>query len=482
MKWLFLLNDAPFLAEFFGKVSEHLIKNGDECVVVWNSKISEFNKKRFFPEKARFLSRIDWCLENFNSEIHEFGGLSWKDIFPIFDRFNSSKLEYDEAVKTVKSYCQFFEFIFLNEKPEIIIGEIPSDLYHEAALQFGKKYGAPYLGLEDSKFENRIDIYDERFLCKRCEKDFFDTTAGLPDEKTRGRMNDFISNFTGHVISLGSDNQLKIKISQLNIVRHYIQSFKKVFPSFLEYILNRNVYKKFDYESETILKNSLLAPIKMEERQLKILFHKKYFSKMEESENFFFYPLHYQPESSTSVYATYYCDQLNTIKNIAFCLPFPYKLYVKEHPASIGLRPRDFYKTLRRIPNVVLLSPRENVNDLIKKSSGVIALTGTIGMEAALLGKPSYIFGKVFYNYHPLCRKVSGFDDLKNKIEHDIKQPQDTTNLGDVNIKYIYSYFKNTIEGSIAKVSLNEDTNNYAQICEDIANTKKRIIEEKICP
>ncbi len=206
----------------------------------------------------------------------------------------------------------------------------------------------------------------------------------------------------------------------------------------------------------------------MEKRKFKILSHRRFFEKYEKDEKFFLFPLHFQSEASTSVYATYYCDQINAINNIAFSLPFPYKLYVKEHPAAVGTRQKDYYKKLKEIPNVVLISPYENVENIIKDSFGVITLTSTVGLESALAGKPVYILGSVFYSYHPLCKTPKNFEELKAQLEKDVVEKSEAQNLEGINASFIISYFRNTIEGSIAVSSFGQDTNNYSSIYKEI--------------
>ena len=65
MKWCILINNAPNLSEFFGKLSDEIIKRGDDCLVVFGGKIAEYEKKKFFPNKAKFISAVDWCAGNY---------------------------------------------------------------------------------------------------------------------------------------------------------------------------------------------------------------------------------------------------------------------------------------------------------------------------------------------------------------------------------------------------------------------------------
>lgn len=482
MKWLFLLNDVPFLAEFFGKFQEELLARGDECITVFNSKISEFRRKKFLPKGGKIVSRVDWCVENYKDSPNNFSGLSWKEVFPLFDRFKSRRLSFQDAKTIVGSTFQVFEEIFEKEKPDVVISEIPPDIFHEVAYLFSKKYGVPYLGIEDSKFENRIDAYDVRFYCKRCEYEFNSLQSNEINQQEKAFIDTFVKNLTEHKISLGSDSFSKIKISQWEIVKHYLSNAGEFIKVFFSYAKKRSQYRVFDYESETIIKKSLQAPFHREKRQFNMSWHKKIFDLPKLNDLFFFYPLPFQPESSTMVYATYYVDQLETLRNICFSLPFPYKLYIKEHPGSIGLRSLDFYQTIKNIPNAVLLSPDENVDALIQHAAGVVTLTGTVGLEAALIGKKSYILGEPYYSYHPFCIKVNGFYDLKEKIERQLKEKEaDNSNLKNINYRFIYSYFKNTIQGRIAWVSIGQDTNDYPAMVEDFKKIILKVKEKKIC-
>ena len=57
--------------------------------------------------------------------------------------------------------------------------------------------------------------------------------------------------------------------------------------------------------------------------------------------------MHFQPESSTSVNAMFYANQVETIQNLAFSLPLGTELYVKDHPNGIGfLSEQDYDRTI----------------------------------------------------------------------------------------------------------------------------------------
>lgn len=476
MKILFLVNDAPFLIEFLGKIAFEAEKKGDEVLVVFNSKISEYKKKSFFPKNVKFISRIDWCIENYklDKKTENYNELSWRELFPIFDRYKVLDFSFEKSFLMLSSTFKFFEFIFNAEKPDVVISEPPADFFHLIAMIFCQKKNVPYLGFGSSRFENRIDVYDKESTYSEYEKTFNKINYNDLSLEEKKFTEDFFDKFISHKQLPSYMKYIKTGFNQTEILKHYIKRVGKSLSWISWYSKNRKSFKEFDYESETIFKNSLMSPFKMEKKQFKIFSQKNIFQKYEKDKNFFLFPLHFQSEASTSVYATYYCNQENTINNIAFALPFPYKLYIKEHPAAVGVKPKSFYQNLKKLPNVVLISEKENVENIIKDSSGVITLTSTVGLEAALVGKPVYVLGDAFYSYHPFCRIPQNFKELKKQIEKDLaKKPPDKKDLKEVNGRFIASYFRNTIEGSIAASSVGEDKNNYEKIYKSLKNIIK---------
>lgn len=470
MKWLFLVNDNSYLMGFLGKLAGQVIKEGDDCLVVINSKIVEYQKKNLFPEGAKFVSKVDWLADNYQEDRKEYGDLSWREIF----LYKILDVNYDYYLKLASQLYQFFDFIFSKERPDLVISEPPAGLFHQVVYYFCRKNNIPYLGLGSSKFSDRIDIYDEDFTSSKYEKTFTILKQNGFEAGEEKFAKDFTENFVTHKSLPSYMGLAKINTSQTDIIRHLFKRTGEAGPSLLKYLKGRKQFKDFDYESEAILKSAPRAAWKTEKRKFRIFFQKNIFKKLNNDKDFFLFPLHFQPEASTSVYATYYCDQLNTIKNISLTLPLPCKLYLKEHPVAVGTRPKSFYEKLKEIPNVVLISPDESAEKLIRNSLGVITLTSTMGMEAALLGKPVYVLGSVFYSYHPLCRIVRSFEDLKEKIKRDLADKPNIGDLEDINNRFIVSYYRNTTKGDILSVGEKNDENDYSVIFKDLKKAAQR--------
>jgi len=108
---------------------------------------------------------------------------------------------------------------------------------------------------------------------------------------------------------------------------------------------------------------------------------------------FIYYPLHVDPEASTMVLSPWHTDQIGVIEALAKSAPAGMTVVVKEHFPMLGRRPKGFYKTISRIPRVVLLGPEHTGLSLIQKAKLTAVITGTAAWEAILLGKPALIIG-----------------------------------------------------------------------------------------
>ena len=90
MKWCFLINNIDLMIEFFGKLSHQIQEGGDECLLIFNSKISEYRKRKFFPSDSfsgiKTISKIDWLIKNYKEDKTDFNDISWKEFFPTFER------------------------------------------------------------------------------------------------------------------------------------------------------------------------------------------------------------------------------------------------------------------------------------------------------------------------------------------------------------------------------------------------------------
>lgn len=164
-------------------------------------------------------------------------------------------------------------------------------------------------------------------------------------------------------------------------------------------------------------------------------------------EPFFYYPLHLEPESSTLILAPFNVDQLAWIEILAKALPAGHRLYVKEHPSAVGRRDRGFYKRIRKLAPVRLISPWVSSHELIQNADVTVTMTGTAGWEAILYGRPVVVLGHVFYRWAGLAKTIENLDDLpsvlRNAIGESAPEPHRVA-------AFVEAIFRGSHEGTIA--------------------------------
>jgi hypothetical protein len=164
-------------------------------------------------------------------------------------------------------------------------------------------------------------------------------------------------------------------------------------------------------------------------------------------EQFLLYPLHFHPESSTSILAGAYLDESEVIRNIAFSLPEGMRLYVKDHISAWALPSLDFYRRIRRLPNVRLLAPEEPTKQLIKSAAAVITLTSTVGYEALLLKKRVFLYGRVFYEFHRGVTRIENPARLRELLVETLSREMDWDDA--YNHDFVCAYYQATLPGTL---------------------------------
>lgn len=171
-------------------------------------------------------------------------------------------------------------------------------------------------------------------------------------------------------------------------------------PRLFKQIFNRIRFRKSKYEFEVrrleqdFFKLSLWELRQVLFYHLRLLGLKLWGIQKPPQAEYFFWGLHSRPEDSTSVLG-FGRDEIKMIKRTASLIPKGVKLLVKEHPIMFGTRSPGFYRSLRELPNLVLVDPFSNTRDFILDShcAGVVGISGTMLLESELLGKPAFALG-----------------------------------------------------------------------------------------
>lgn len=148
--------------------------------------------------------------------------------------------------------------------------------------------------------------------------------------------------------------------------------------------------------------NSLFLP--------KILIHEPPLSR------YVFFPLHMLPESVIDVWEPFFQDQLGLVKQISLALPADTLMVVKLHFSDPDNYSPRALKKLAALHNVRIVFPNTKGFDFVSHAALVTGINGTALLEAALLGKPTIIFGDSPYIEFPLAERAESFKSLHSQI------------------------------------------------------------------
>ena len=203
----------------------------------------------------------------------------------------------------------------------------------------------------------------------------------------------------------------------------------------------------------------------------------KYYSKNTSQPDFkkpyIYFPLHFQPECSTSPLGGDFVDQGLVCEMLSWAAGKEIMIYVKEHPRGSKvdfIRNIAFYKRILSCKNTLLLDRNTNSYQLIDNSFAVATVTGSAGWESFLRKKPVLMFGSRFYENAPGVFKIVSNDDL-SKALNKIKSKNMILERSEV-IKYLKALESHVFEGfladcdkSVATVSRSVSDRN---VCEQI--------------
>lgn len=103
---------------------------------------------------------------------------------------------------------------------------------------------------------------------------------------------------------------------------------------------------------------------------------------------FVLFPLTMEPESTLMAESPMCDNQLGYLDWLAKAVPAGWRVVVKEHPGFTAPRAKGFWERVASYPNVIVASPLESGEDLMERATCVGVIRSTLGMQAAIAGKP----------------------------------------------------------------------------------------------
>ncbi|MDO8493081.1 MAG: hypothetical protein Q7S19_00850 [bacterium] len=333
---------------------------------------------------------------------------------PEYDISPTPPFTHEELLRILQVKFREIKKFLEREKPDFVVGVNIGSLGNFVFYNVAKKMGIKTYALESGRIRNLIAFTDDDKILSGVEiifKKIKEEGYQSPFKKT---AEDFLSEFRAHPAppEYAKEEEPASRKSQiLALPKKLFTGLKFTTKSIFDYY--NNPYRT-DLTVENpiqVLKDKIVRRLRMRRNM------NKFYDKVDFGEDFAFFPLHFEPEIATLLYAPFYANQLNLISQIAKSLPIGFKLYVKEHPAMLEYRPTEYYKEMKKIPNVKLVPTSTSSFDLMKHGKLMTVITGTVGLEATFLRKPVITFGEVFFNKLSMIKRCGAIENLPALIK-----------------------------------------------------------------
>ena len=341
-----------------------------------------------------------------------------------FNKWNKYyKFSSDEKLLILEQECKLFEKILDEVQPDFLITAQTTLHHNHLFYEICKARGIKVLMIRSSFFVGKYIISSE-----------FDS---IDNTQINGKFHfNSLVDLQNYLKKYDSTNKVKLELENL------LASKTDFLKAILKFLVssNTNVKTHYTYYGRSkfaVLKGTIFSIIKKRFRESFI--NKNLIRDIKNKKSLIYFPLQIEPERSLLIQAPNYTNQIEVITNIVKSLPAGYELYVKEHPANVfrEWRSVDDYKKIMKLPNVKLIHPSVKSEDLIIKSSLVITISSTSGLEAAFHNKPSIIFADLDYSILPSVHKIKAIDELPYAIKTSLKKEVKSSDL---------SYYINLIE------------------------------------
>lgn len=334
--------------------------------------------------------------------------------------------------KMLRYWCAVIDFV----KPDLVISaSIPHRVYDYALYLLCKHNSIPFVSFLGTHFVGRIiPTLDINTIGDYLNKEY--NTLKLSSESCVSLKNKIVPEIANYLDKIQIDyskgrpdfvpqDEKKDKnyrgITSITRLTNYIfvQRWKNWFGK--KGILKNGVSvymkinrKKLSSKNPSLIQYSIL---KFKTNQYKNQL-KKYYSKYTWTPDFdrkyVLFNLHYQPEATSSPAGDIFVDLSIIVNTLSKHLPDDFLIYVKEHPAQFYAhreghtnRIKSFYSDLLSINKVRLLPLNYDPFKLIRNAEAVATISGSVGWEAMVLGKPVISFGISWYEkYSGILRVV----------------------------------------------------------------------------
>lgn len=403
----------------------------NSCYIIANNK----EKYKSLLKKSKILNYSDLLRLNVPTEVansfvldsYEFEKMSVTYIhyLRIIKRLSRKNISLVDAEENFIKFSSFIKSFLISHKITIVIFEsTPHMGFDYLIYEIAKSLKIDTYILERTYIANFYFFKQDIFDTTKVPSDFFEN---ISTEKLKKEIPDYIRNeiYQDSIFEKNAIIKNNLKNSWINIIAEPIKLF-------IILLIRGNLFKESNISSFVLDKNKsnvkliysrLVDSIKYN------LLKKFYISKSTNYTHFNFdyvyFPLHLQPERSTTPLGGHFENQYLAIELLRKVLPAHIKILVKEHPRQLNnirvggydYRDKKFYSKILSLPNVELTNLNIDNNSLIENSLFIATISGSSGWQALLKRKAVVAFGYPWYSQCNACFLVRSEEDLQNSFQ-----------------------------------------------------------------
>ncbi|MBD1161916.1 hypothetical protein IDH30_06535, partial [Pelagibacterales bacterium SAG-MED15] len=283
-----------------------------------------------------------------------------------------------------------------HEGPDFLVYKLAKILNIKTILMYPSIIPDRYFTVESFEelghFKNEINVKNDikNIKFESLEKKYTDKIHLLTNQ--RERMYRSLTSreiFSKDIRSLSSKKIFSKKFFK-DIIRDYLIKFKLIYRE----------DEKFFYKN--YLEN--LNKIEKSKEEILNLVHDR---------KIIFFPLHMQPELSTSLLGAIYEDQILALEKLNSLPKNEWIIVAKEQQSQTHYQRNSFFfKRLKGLKNVFFLKRTENTKEFLDKSDMTATISGTIGFQGLLKSKKCLLFGHSWYkNLHGVLKIKNSTDE-----------------------------------------------------------------------
>lgn len=359
--------------------------------------------------------------------------------YKMMDRMDPYRYKFNfmERQQHFRKLIRYWITVLEELKPEVIISaSIPHRVFDYVLYLLCQKRNIPFISMVTTHFRGHIlpllninsigNILDADYkallnsnetienlkeklhsvIKTRYDKIKLDYSEGKPEFVSSENIRDKKS---GGVVALINKFIRDLFIDQRKRYFGKNSLLKKGIPVYSKINTNELTNKRISLLKYSVLKNKT-------NKYKKAL--KKYYASLTEepdlNQKYILFNLHYQPEATSSPAGGVFVDLNIIVEVLTKNLPNDYLVYVKEHPAQFHShreghtnRIPSFYNNLKSHKNVRIIPLEYDPFVLIRNAKAVATISGSVGWEAMVLGKPVISFGLSWYEKYPGVLRIT---------------------------------------------------------------------------